>query len=275
MVNPLSRVWTEYNVRFEDFKLSNPKDSAGNPITSTSITHVGFAFQYFYYDSTGRAMPMYSMSNPVYVDNMRFSINTVTGTELKERVISMDGDKAKIDDFESYTDTAGLMDIWMNAKSFDYQKIELSNEVSSEGGNHSMALQYKSKNDSPSYAIAPAVSDGVVVKAVRFCLKSEVACTAYFNIYLNIGGTIQQYRVQIDSVPNTWTEYTIGFNHFTVVAGTSGRALLATDLQFTQRFTFGVTYNGDSEATLRNLYVDSFEFDASAKTTTYNTRTIG
>ena len=281
IINPLPTIWNEYNVRFEDFRLTNDDELKvpANPISAPAITHIGFAFQYYYYDSTGRAMPMYSMQNPVYVDNIKFSNNTETNVIAKDKVIVMEDNISKFDDFEDYANDDDVMNVWSNAKSFDYQLIKLSNDVSSEGGNHSVAFQFKSHNDSPSYSIAPAVNKDVRAKAVRFNAKCSVPATIFFNIYLKIGSSTQQYRATINAVANVWTEYEIGFSinnpaNFSVVEGTSSRALIATDMPMIQKVTFGAVYNGDAQAALYDFFIDNLEFDYSLSYGTNNVRTI-
>ena len=284
IVNPLPTIWNEYNVNFADFRLTNDDELKvpAVPITAEGITHIGFAFQYYYYDASGRAMPMYSMQNPVYVDNIRLSNNTETGIVTKDKVIVMDGNLAKFDDFESYSNSDDVMNVWSYGKDFEYQLMELSNEVSSEGGNKSAKMQFKSHDNSPSYGMAPAVSKDVRSRAVRFHLKSDVPATIYFNIYLKIGSTTQQYRATIATAPQVWTEYEIGFSietvdgvkNFEVVSGVNTRSLLASDMPLIQKVTFGAVYSGDASAALYNFYVDNFEFDNSLSYSTRNVRTI-
>ena len=196
----------------------------------------------------------------------------------------MEGSLAKFDNFESYVDTEDVMNVWSNAKSFDYQQIALSNDVSSEGGNHSVAFQFKSHADSPSYAMAPAVNKDVRAKAVRFHLKADVPATVFFNIYLKVGSSIQQYRATVTACPNVWTEYQFGFSiekiegtnlrNFEVVEGVNTRSLVASDMPLIQKVTFGAVYSGDASATLYNFYVDNFEFDNSLSYVTRTSRTI-
>ena len=270
MINPLPTLWNEYNVRFEDFTIQAGFKGMPNPITNDRIIRVGFAFQYFYYREDGYPMPMYTMSNPVYVDNVRLTANTTTGVVQKDKIITMNGDISEFDDFENYSSTDNGLEYWTYGTAYDYQKFELSNDVSSQGGSHSAKLQYKSKSASVSYVFAPFVQKDVTAKAVIFDLKSEKAATVYFNVYLAIGSSVQQYRATITGVANVWTRYVIGFNQFSVVSGSAGRSFVSSDMQYIQKITFGVVYNNDSEATLYDLYVDNIKFDMSKKYTAYS-----
>ena len=281
IINPLPRIWNEFNVKFTDFRLTNDNELKvpANPITADAITHIGFAFQYYYYDVNGRAMPMYSMQNPVYVDNIKLSRNTVTEVVAKEKVITMVNNISEFDDFEDYATTDEVYDVWSYGKAFDYQLITLSNDVSSEGGTHSAAFQFKSHKDSPSYVMAPAINKDVKAKAVRFSAKCEVPATIYFNIYLKVGNSTQQYRATISAAPSAWTEYTIGFSisnptNFSVVDGVTTRALISSDMPLIQKVTFGAVYTADAEATLYNFYIDNLEFDYSASYAVNTARVI-
>ena len=279
VINPLPTIWNEYNVKFEDFTITNNDELLvpANPIEPERISHIGFAFQYYYYDASGRAMPMYSMQNPVYVDNIKLINDATTEVVAKDKVITMEDNISKFDDFEDYSSDDDVMEVWSNAKSYEYQQIKISNDVSSEGGNHSVAFQFKSRNESPSYAMSPAVSKDVLAKAVRFSAKCEVPATIYFNIYLKIGSSTQQYRATVTAA-DVWTEYTIGFElkatNFVVIEGTQGRSLISRDMPLIQKVTFGVVYSGESTATLHDLLIDNFEFDNSLSYSVNTVRTI-
>ena len=274
----IERVWTEYDIPFTLFTLDNYDylPHVPNPITIEHIISVSFQFKYFYYDYYGNPTPLYIANNPVYVDNIYFGDyeGEEIKTTLKEKVIEMDGDIASVDDFESYSSTADLAYNWMNGKSFAYQNVELSNDVSSEGGSHSMALQYKGNNESPMYYIAPAFAENVKGKAIRVHLYSEKAATVYINLYVNFGSNTYQYRATISGVESTWAEYTIGFNKFQLVSG-SERTLTQNDVIHISRISFGMTYFKDStDFALHNLYVDNFEFDVSASYSAESKRII-
>ena len=255
----IDRIWTEYNIPFSSFVLSNPGDvAAPNDITGENISAVGFTMQYFYYNAAGGAQPQYTNSNPVLVDNIYFAHDTELSVVEIEKVVRMKGDIAMIDDFESYRNDADLTDNWHDGFELDYQQMKLSTTVSKEGGKNSMSLQYKSGGSSPSYYISPAIDPEVLGRAVRVSLYSEKSLTVYVNLYLTIGSSNFQYRATLN-VNNQWAEYTVGFNNFVVVSGFA-RPLCALDVIYITKISFGMVGN-DGTSNLYNLLVDNFMFD--------------
>ena len=255
----IDTVWTEYVLPFDQFEISNRDDldHVPNPIDGKNVVEISFTMQYFYYNAAGDPQPQYTNSNPVLVDNIYFTHDTEASTMEKEKIIRMRGDVAPVDDFEPYRNSEDLTDNWHNGFDLDYQKIELSNNVSKEGGEKSMALQYKSGGSSPSYYISPAIDKNVLGRAVRVSLCSETSLTVYINLYITIGTANFQYRATLN-VNNKWTEYTVGFNHFAIVSGFA-RPLCALDLIYITKISFGMV-GGDGSTNLFNLYVDNFSF---------------
>lgn len=262
----IDRVWTEYDIPFSCFTLENYDylPHVPNPIKLQSIISISFQLKYFYYDVFGKPTPLYIANNPVYVDNIYFGDYEATEMKktVKEKVISMDGSIALVDDFEDYSSSYELEYNWMNGKDYDYQAKELSGVVSSEGGKNSMALQYKGNSDSPMYYIAPAYDPDVKGRGVKVSLYSEKAATVYVNLYVTIGSSTIQYRATLTGINTEWTEYTIGFNNFSVVSGSS-RTLTQNDVVNISRISFGMTYYKESDTNLHMLYVDNLMFDTS------------
>ena len=262
----IERVWTEYDIPFNLFKLDNYDylPHVPNPISLAHILTISFQFKYFYYDVFGKPTPLYIANNPVYVDNIYFgdynSPEDIKKT-TKEKVIKMDGNIALVDNFESYTNTEDLEYYWMNGTDSEYTNISLSDVVSSEGGAKSMALQYKGNNASPSYYLTPAYDPAVKGKGVRVSLYSDIAATVYVNLYLTIGSNTIQYRATL-TIRTNWAEYIIGFNNFAVVSG-STRTLTQNDVVNINKISFGVVYFKGSDYDLHKLYVDNLMFDAS------------
>ena len=255
----VERIWTEYNIPFSKFEITNGGEFVSpEPIIGNNIASVAFTMQYFYYNALGDPLPQYTNSNPVLVDNIIFAHETELSIIEKERVVRMNGDTALIDNFEQYPSTSYLESNWHNGFDLDYQKAELSNKVSSEGGNHSMALQFKSRGSSPSYYISPAIDQNVLGRALRVSLCSDKSVTVYLNLYLTIGSSNFQYRATINSVGAKWTEYTIGLNNFAIVSGFN-RPLSAVDLIFITKISFGMI-GDDATENLYNLYVDNMMF---------------
>lgn len=272
MIDPLPTMWNEFNVNFSDFHV--PGSGEYNLITNERISRVGFAFQYFYYREDGvTPLPMYTISNPVYVDNVRLTRNTTTGVVTKDRVITMSEDGiSEFDNFESYNNTSDVRDMWSDGRDYDYQNIELSNDTSNQGDSHSMALQYQSQSASVSYVLAPYVDKNVRARAVVLDLKSDKPATVYFNVYLSISGSIVQYRTTI-TVSSVWTRYVIGFSQFNNESST-GRSFVDSDMQFIQRITFGAVYFGESGHNNHTLLVDNINFDNNRKYTAWESTVL-
>ena len=267
-IEMLSSYWNEYVIPFSAFKLDNPDDfnGSGHPISDAGISKVGIAFQYYYYDSMGKAVPTYANSNPVLIDNVYLGHGTEFSMTEKENVIRMREDNtALIEDFEAYANTTAMAKVWKDGYHYDYQKMELSDNVSSEGGTHSGSFTLFDKADSPSYVIYPTMAKDLAASGIRFSLRSDVAATFYFNIIVNISGNEVKFRATVNSVSSSWTEYTIGFANFTVASGPAGTILKDEYLQDIKFISLGMTYKGSSEPNAeleeRQILVDNIIFD--------------
>ena len=257
----LDKIWKLYDIPFASFVPDDNKNT--KTIVSTDITHIGLSMQYYYKNKIGMAMPLYTMDNPVYVDDIYLTNKTAYHEEIKERVISFADDVGLIDDFESYESASDLNFFWHNAFTHDYQKRELSDNVSVRGGEHSMKLQYKVQNASPSYRIAPYVifdTSKETCKGFKVSIAAEKQATVYINFYVMVESSSVQFRATLTSVNLEWTEYVIGFDKLT---NESGGKLKMTSPFNVYGITFGMVYNGGTKDELSNIYVDNFYFDKS------------
>ena len=274
----IDKIWYAYTIPFSEFECSNTADLLGgkaNPISGPGIGGVSISFQYFYYDNNGNPLPVYSYRNKVYVDTFKFTFDTDFSKVEQEKIIHMDGDKALIDDFEAYSTTDDLLVNWNNGRDYEYQLMALSNDVSSEGGNHSIDMQYRTNSDSISYYIAPGVASDVEGRGMRLSLKGDNNVTVYVNIYLTVGSTNLQYRATLTKVSSDWTEYCIGFSNFTRVDSTdTTRSLTTKDMPYVTRVSFGAVRSGDTQQTLSHFYADNIMFDSSLTYSTNTKRTI-
>ena len=272
----IARLWTLYEIPFAVFTLENEDylPTMPNPITADAIKDIGFSFQYYYYDIFGNPYPLYMQSNPVYIDDICLAKSSEYNTVEKEKVIKMDGNIAMVDNFEDYRDTDDLEGAWLDLRDYDYQHKELSNVVSSEGGTHSVAFNFKTRNESPAYYISPTFDSAVVGTGLRVHLYSEVAATVHINLYIVISGSTYQYRATISGIRTAWTEYTIGLSRFGQVAGNT-RTLTQNDITKIDKISFGMTYyGGPNSPETKQLYVDNLQFDSSVDYEYYNTRVI-
>ena len=279
-IEVLDRIWYKYNIPFDSFELTNKEDlpHPPNDIEAEAIDSFTLAFQYFYYDVNGRPAPTYADDNPVYLDNLMFTEDAEFSKISLEKIVHQIDNIATLDDFEDYSTTDDLLYFWTHGREYEYQNMELSSDVSSQGGHYSVKLQYRTNSDSPAYYISPNIADDVKGKGIRFDMKGDGKATVYVNIYLNINGTTVQYRTTISTVADVWKEYCIGFDigngNFAVIAGPSGRALTYRDLIYVSRVSFGMVKYNESSAYLSEIYVDNIRFDASLSYAANTSRVI-
>ena len=273
-IKKLEKVWKQYDIPFDAFTLTNGSDLRNEPvdISIPQISHIGIAMQYFYYTAANKSMPLYMMDNPVYVDNIYFTNYTETIATLKERVITMVDNVAMVDDFESYSNNDGLYYFWNDGTDADYQLRELSQNVSSQGGSHSMSLKYQTNSDSPSYYITPTLDNTVVTKGFRISLNASKTATVYINFFVTQGGSEIKYRATINSVNTSWTEYAIGFNNLTNESGGTTK-MTSNVLQYITKISIGMAFWDSSNEKVEDyIYVDNFFFDGAMESFGTNER---
>ena len=277
-IDSIDHIWYGYTIPFSEFECSNANDLGRlpNPISGPGIGGISLSFHYFYYDINGKPTPVYCYRNKVYVDNFRFTYDESFSKVEKEKVIHLDGDVVSVDDFEEYQNTDDMLANWHDGRDYEYQLMTLSDDVSSEGGSHSICMQYKTKSESVGYYIAPGIGEGLAGRGVRMSLKGDDKVTIYFNIYLTIGTTNLQYRATVMNASSAWTEYCIGFSNFARVdGGDSTRSLTTNDMPYITRISFGAVYNSGSTAELGYFFADNIMLDTTLKYSTNTTRVIG
>ena len=255
------RAWTEYVIPFSDFTLYSGKEyDISEPVVSQNIVNFAFGMQYFYMFN-GVGAPLYTQNNPVYFDEIGFVSTTSEEAVITNLEVPLHPDNQKntlVDNFE-YEDNASLQNQWFELSERGFENIELSNDVSSEGGAHSMKLDFVKGAESPSYATYPTLGNDVECKAIILDLKGDGACTVYVNFYIRAGNnTLHQYRATLTNVAASWNRYTIGFGTDNFNALTGGPALGKVSLQNIQRLTFGVAGGSGGEASA--IYVDNIKF---------------
>ena len=266
------RRWTEYTINFSDFELySGVELETSDPFLSQNVVNFAFGLQYIYYLQNGTPHPIYSESNPVLFDNIRFANSDETVITPLEKELHPDTDNAKftrVDEFE-YNSNEELNMHWLGLNGLDFEHIELSNDVSSSGGNHSMKLDYKGSS-SPSYATYPAFGDDVTAKAMQVDIKGDGVATVYINLYIRVGTTTYQYRHTIYNVADSWNRYVIGFDSSLFIPQGSNPAQVPAininSMPSVQRITFGIV--NTSGTTVSSIYVDNLCVDASVKSFT-------
>lgn len=276
LIEKLPRTWNEYSIPFSEFKINNQADLGNRtpkPIQSTTITHVGISMQYYYFDSEGEKMPLYCSDNPVLIDNICFNNRTETKITALDRIVSIPegSDIAMFDDFEEYDSTRDAEVYWGNGTNAEYQVISLSNDVSTEGGIHSLSFKFLEKGTSPSYYLSPRIDQEVTSKVLIIDMKCDVAATIYINFTTSVSGTERKYRATLDSIPTVWTRYEIGLTQFKLE--NSETTMSSSNLKNVTRLSFGMVYFGENEGDAHYLLVDNIHLDKSYTSYSINTRT--
>lgn len=265
-IKSLDRVWNQYDIPFSEFEILNEDELISNlqPITSASITHIGIGFTFLYITDDGVHIPVYSMNNPVFIDNIYLSNFEAYKKNAKERVVTYNSKTklAKVEDFESYANNDEMLDFWSDGKTYSYQHKELSDDVSSQGGNKSLKLKYLTRDNSPSYQIIPAIGFDDDVKTFRFDVRSELSATVYMNFYVRgtVGGTETQYRATLTEVSDKWTTYIIGYANITD-PNNSESTFNKNYVPIISRITFGVTSFVTTDSQESYIYIDNLSFD--------------
>lgn len=271
----LDKVWREYVLPFDSFELTNIDYLPFVPtkLKEGKIVRFALSFQYFYLQEDGKTgYALYTDDNKVYADNICFGHDSIYQTTIREKLIEMTGNVAIADDFESYADTAAINEVWVNGSDLTFQSIGLSNQVSSEGGTKAMSLRYKCDSDSPKYFLNPAFAKDVTATGVRFSLACNKSIKVFFNLYFMIGSSVTQYRYTIESISTAWTEYTLSFDRFEKISGST----LAFDENIVRkvyRISFGAQ-RYDNTYAYGDLLVDNIVFDKTIEASTNSTRTI-
>ena len=265
----VAKEWTKYTIAFDDFELFNGDDlfDVPNPLSSENIIHMAFGFKYLYYDQQGNHVPTYAIANPVYIDEIYFTNDTTTSIDELDGVIKEDTDhpgRVTIETMEGYTQNDDIFDNWSYGSALDYNLMELSDEVSSEGENHSIKMHYKGST-SVSYARNTPFARTVQARAIVLDIKGDSKATVYVNLNWRKGTSLlkMRYCYNLPTTPNRlknisseWTRYTLGFSLFRDVGGTNN-SLLATDARDIESISFGIV-NGDNSAS--DIYVDNIRF---------------
>lgn len=269
IIPQLPRLWTEYTIKFTDFTLYSGKEyDTSEPVVSQHVINFAFGFEYRYYYN-GKEYPVYTQLNPVYLDNIMFVNADQTDSVTIEQRLHPDANKVTtLDNFE-YQNGEGIDDYWTGLNKQDYEVFALSNDVSSQGGSHSMKLDYQGSS-SPSYANYPLMGNDVECKALQLDIKGDGKSRIFVNFYLRIDGNLKQYRATIETPAASWNRYVLGIDSTIFVPQNGGSALTKDSLVNLERFTFGIVAASGSARS--SNYVDNIKFVF--KDVGYTTRTV-
>ena len=273
-IDKAPRKWTEYVIPFSMFELYDGMvldDS--DPVESQNVVNFAFGMQFFYkinYAGKEVAYPLYTQNNPVFIDEIMFTSASESSVLTLEKEIHPDENgKSVVDDFE-YDSQELLAGRWFGMKHYEYEKLTLSDDVSSEGKEHSMKLDYKGYN-SPGYAHYPTIGSDVLCKAISLDIKGDGLATIYVNLYIKTGSTTRLYRHTITNAATGWNRYVIGFasSNFSQIEGGT-QAIGDKAIQNLAKLTFGIVNNSGTEVS--SIYVDNILFLNNG--VTFDTHTI-
>ena len=257
VIDKVRKEWHNYTISFDDFELVNPTSIYGDPhdLESDHIIHMAFGFKYLYYDIDGKPYPTYAIANPVYIDEIYFtsaaqsSIVEIPGSIKPD---AGDSNKITIDTFDDYETDADMFDKWSYLKSFDYNEMTLSNDVSSIGGTKSNRMKYQGA-DSVSYSRVTQFVRGITAKGFSIDIKGDGKATVYLNLNWRSGSTLYKMRYTLLNVAASWTHYEIGFSKFKDINGT--------DKQITQNYAGGIESVSfgivNSDKSTSYIYIDN------------------
>ena len=264
------RLWTEYVIPFSKFTLYDGPKYLEDPLLSQNVINFAFGMQYFY-KYNGQGYPVYTQLNPVYFDNIMFTTASDISTSTLEVPLQPDANGVTtVDNFE-YSNTAEINEFWYPEGGLEFENIELSNDVSTEGGSHSMKLDYKGAN-SPKYAHYPNMGNNVECKALVVDIKGDGVCTMYINLYFpTSSGDLNQYRYTLINPAAGWNRYVIGLGKVNWKGvNVADPTFKSSSMQSLYMLTFGV--KNDYSNSLSSVYIDNLCFALNG--VDYDTNTV-
>lgn len=262
VIEHVKKEWNVYTISFNDFTCVNEDDLIDEvqPLSSEHIIHMAFGFKYLYYDADGNHVPTYAIANPVYIDEIYFKNATESSIIELDTTIKPDTDDqgnvttTTIETMEQYTESKEMFDLWSYVTEKEYNLMELSNDVSSEGGVHSMMMQYKG-SDSVSYDRISQFSNTVIAKGFSIDIKGDGKATVYLNLNWRSGTTLYKMRYTLTNIPTEWTHYEIGFDYFEDVNG-SDKTISKNYAKSIESISFGIVNSDKSQS---QIYVDNIK----------------
>ena len=273
-IEKVLKEWNKYTIAFDDFELFN-EDSLFDepqPLTSEHVVHMAFGFKYLYYDQQGNHHPTYAIANPVYLDEIYFtnadssSIVDISGAMRED---TDNPNRITVETMEGYIETDDIFDYWDYGNTKAYSEIALSNEASSQGGNHSIRMKYKG-SDSVSYVRLTQFAKTITATGISLDIKGDGKAKAYVNLNWRSGANVFKMRYLITDVFEDWTHYEIGFNYFKDSGGTRKMLSSQTAKQI-ESISFGVINSDNTES---YIYVDNIRMQKDIGYTTNTRATI-
>ena len=256
-IDRVTKEWHNYTISFDDFELVNDQDlfDEPKPLTSDHIIHIAFGFKYLYYDQQGNHYPTYAIANPVYLDEMCFVTADKTSIVEISGTIKEDEDNPgfiTVDTLEGYEDIEDLFDNWGYGNERSYNDISLSTDVSSQGGEQSICMNYKG-SDSVSYVRNTQFAKTVTARGITLDIKGDGKAKVYVNLNWRSGTNVFKMRCTLENLPTEWTRYEIGFNNFKDSGG-SRKMLSSLTAREIESISFGIVNLDNSDS---QIYVDN------------------
>lgn len=270
-IDKVLKDWNEYVISFNDFECVNEEEFIDEikPLSEEYIVNFAIGLDYFYYESNGKAYPVYTASNPVFIDEIKFCNESETTVRELNSELKPDPTNPNIcyiEDAENYSSDIDVFDRWSYGNDKDFNNISLSHDVSSNGGNNSLKLQYQ-YYDSVSYVLSTSFKSTVKSNSICFDVKGDDKATLYFNITLKSGA---KFRYQTNNVSRSWKHYEIGFTMFNIVEGSG--SLISTSVPTITKISIGLVKSSD--ANLSYVYLDNIYMDNSLDSLIENITTI-
>lgn len=273
IIPAVKKEWHKYTISFDDFELNNGDTlfDEPNPLSSEHIIHLAFGFKYLYYDEEGNHIPTYAIANPVYLDEIYFVTASETSVIEIDSTIKEDTDdpnRITVDTMEKYQNNNDIFNYWSYGYDKPYNGMELSNDVSSEGGNKSLKMHYKG-GDSVSYGRVTQFANSVTAKGIHIDIKSDGKATVYLNLNWRSGTTLYKMRYTLYTNSSDWTHYELGFTNFVDING-STKKITMNYAKSIESISFGIV-NGDG--TESDIYIDNLRLVKNIEYTT-NTSSV-
>ena len=161
-------------------------------------------------------------------------------------------DLVTIETMEDYLTSEDIFGYWSYGSYKEYNLMELSNEVSSVGGTHSIRMHYQGA-DSISYHRATLFARSVKARGISLDIKGDGKCTVYLNLNWRNGSSLLKLRYELKNIPTTWTHYELGASLFRDINGSNKTVMLDT-MKNIESISFGIV---NSDGTASDIYIDN------------------
>ena len=265
-IDHVARDWTKYTFAFTDFECVNEDDliDEKHPLSIEHIMHMALGFKYEYIVEKTH-IPCYASANPVYFDNFYFTDDTTSSAVEIPGAMKPDADNlfVPIEDMEVYANNDAIFENWSYGNNVGHNLMTLeSDEVSAQGGTHSIKMHYKGKT-SVSYAVRTLFARRVIARGITLDIKGDGNANSiiYVNLNWRLGGSVIKMRKAIKGAAASWNRYTIGFDLFTDPdKPSSTKRIGLEDARNVESISFGIV-DEKVESTASDIYIDNIKLN--------------